>query len=306
TWEFNDLDKYADGKEIKYTVAEDKVNDYDTTYDDAHLNVTNTHKAELTDITVTKLWDDENDYDHLRPEEIEVYLYANGSLIDTVHLTKENFAGTQEVPGFNYTLDVWTYTWKDLPKYKDGKEIKYTVGEKEVEDYDTIIDGFVIENYRFVQHYYEGSLKITKIYQESHKEKKTNKIFYVRLFEDRETKKPYTTIIPILMNGKSRETIELTVALGEDGAPKTYYVAEVTEDGTIVKSNGKLTVTIDNPSPTATVEIVPETVITNDYDVTNTADSSTSIVWYVVLTSAWFCLVLLISAKKKTLRSKSN
>ena len=108
------------------------------------------------------------------------------------------------------------------------------------------------------------------------------------------------------MNGKSRETIELTVALGEDGAPKTYYVAEVTEDGTIVKSNGKLTVTIDNPSPTATVEIVPETVITNDYDVTNTADSSTSIVWYVVLTSAWFCLVLLISAKKKTLRSKSN
>ncbi|MCF0112055.1 MAG: Cna B-type domain-containing protein, partial [Erysipelotrichaceae bacterium] len=50
------------------------------------LTIGNEHKP--ISITVTKIWDDENDVEHIRPEEIEVYLYANGELADTVHLTK--------------------------------------------------------------------------------------------------------------------------------------------------------------------------------------------------------------------------
>ncbi|MCF0110999.1 MAG: Cna B-type domain-containing protein [Erysipelotrichaceae bacterium] len=302
-WSFENLPTHENGQEIKYTFDEVKVEYYETTYNGTEI--INTHEPELRDITVTKLWDDENDIEHIRPEEIEVYLYADGSLIDTVHLTKDNFTGTKEVPGFTYTLDVWTYTWKDLPKYKDGKEIKYTVGEKELEDYDTEINGFVIENYRFVQHYYEGSLKITKIYMESHKEKKTNKIFYVQLFEDEAMKQPYTSIVPIVMNGKSRETIELTVALGDMGTPKTYYVAEVTSDGKIVKSNGKLTVTIDNPSPEVTMEIVPEVTVTNDYDPNvDTADVTSSAQWIFVMLAACIGLISLMELRKKSFANK--
>ncbi|MCF0111035.1 MAG: Cna B-type domain-containing protein, partial [Erysipelotrichaceae bacterium] len=205
-----------------------------------------------------------------------------------------------EVPGFTYTLDMWTYTWNNLPKYKDGKEIEYTVGEKELKDYDTRVDGLTIENYRFVQHYYEGEIKITKIYKESHKEKKTNKVFFVQVFEDEAMTVPYTEIMPIPMVGEARQTITVPVALGDLGVDKTYYVAEVTEDGAFVKSNGKMTVTIDNPSPTATIEIVPETVITNDYDTTNTADTTTNTGWMVTMCVSLAGLFVLMFARKKT------
>ena len=34
----------------------------------------------------------------------------------------------------------WTYTWKTLDKYENGKEIKYTVKEDKVKGYETTID----------------------------------------------------------------------------------------------------------------------------------------------------------------------
>ena len=40
----------------------------------------------------------------------------------------------------------WTYTFKDLIKYKDGKEIIYTIKEEGIENYTTTYDGFNIIN----------------------------------------------------------------------------------------------------------------------------------------------------------------
>ena len=162
------------------------------------------------------------------------------------------------------------------------------------------MDGLTIENYRYVQHYYEGEIKITKIYKESTKEKKTKEIFYAQVFEDEAMTVPFTDVLPIPMKGKARQTITVTVALGDLGTDKTYYVAEVTEDGTIVRTNGKLTVTIDNPSPTSTIEIVPETVITNDYENTNTADTTTNTMWIVLMIGAAAAFIVLVFLKKKT------
>ncbi|MCF0110623.1 MAG: Cna B-type domain-containing protein, partial [Erysipelotrichaceae bacterium] len=277
------------------------VNDYDTTYDDAHLNVTNTHEVELTDLTVTKLWDDENNIEKIRPESITIYLYANGKLIDTVHLTKDNFVGTEAIEGFTYTLDKWTYTWKDLPKYENGKEIVYTCSEEILEDYDTTYsdDTMTITNYRFVQHYYEGQLKVTKIYKENHKATKTKKVFFVQLFEDAEMTIPYGEITPIAMKGTSSQTIEMTVALADLGEPKTYYVAEVDEEGNIVTSHGKLTVTIDNPAAEVKIDFVPEVTITNDYEVVDTADSSSAVTYIAMFGGCIALLFILLESKKR-------
>ncbi|MBR5800681.1 MAG: Cna B-type domain-containing protein [Lachnospiraceae bacterium] len=133
-WSFTELPKYRDGGvEIVYTITEDEVADYDSEVDG--YNVTNTHEPETTEVTVLKKWKDENDKDGLRPDSIKVQLLADGEEIgEPVVLNKAN---------------KWTYTWTDLPKYKDGVEITYTVKEiSKVKGYTTTYseDTFTITN----------------------------------------------------------------------------------------------------------------------------------------------------------------
>jgi len=97
------------------------------------VNFTNDYTA-LVDITVSKVWDDNDSAD--RPTSVDVTLYADGEDVETVTLSEEND---------------WTYTFEDLPKYADGVEIEYSVDEEAIDGYTTSIsgnvtDGFVITN----------------------------------------------------------------------------------------------------------------------------------------------------------------
>ena len=98
-----------------------------------------------TSVTVTKKWNDSNDIYKTRPENIKVYLMADG----------------QEVIGSEQTLnavDNATYTWDNLDKCKYDansktyKDIEYTVGERAVSGYTSSINttegsnNFVITN----------------------------------------------------------------------------------------------------------------------------------------------------------------
>ena len=134
-WSFTDLPKYADGKEITYTISEDTVDGYTPTYTD--FNITNTYTPEQTSVTVNKAWADNNDQDGIRPESVTVKLLANG----------EDTAKTLVLSDGNN----WTGTFTGLDKYQNGKAIDYTVEETEVSGYDTVITGdaatgFVITN----------------------------------------------------------------------------------------------------------------------------------------------------------------
>ncbi|OZV77337.1 Cna B-type domain-containing protein, partial [Streptococcus agalactiae] len=123
SYSFTELPKYANGSEIVYTVTEDAVADYTTTYDG--YNITNSYTPGKTSITVTKVWDDNNDQDGIRPNAIQVQLYANGKVSgDVITLSAANN---------------WTYTWTGLAEKANKKAITYTVEEV------TAIDGYTSE-----------------------------------------------------------------------------------------------------------------------------------------------------------------
>mgnify|MGYP004461592511 FL=1 len=137
---FENLDKYDGGKEIKYTVDEDKVNHYTTTVDG--YTITNKYKKstppptpdpdpETVNITVTKTWQDK-DYESKRPSSITIRLLADGTEVAHKYVTSE---------------DNWKCTFKGQPKYNSkGKKISYTISEDKVEDYTTYVDGYNVIN----------------------------------------------------------------------------------------------------------------------------------------------------------------
>ena len=131
TYTFKDLPKYANGQEITYTVAEEEVTDYTTTYDGS--NITNSYTPGKTSATVTKTWNDADNQDGKRPESITVRLLANGEEKDSQTVTADENGN-------------WTYSFEKLPKYEAGKEIVYTVTEDAVADYTTEITGYDITN----------------------------------------------------------------------------------------------------------------------------------------------------------------
>ncbi|MCY7103171.1 Spy0128 family protein [Streptococcus oralis] len=134
---FTALDVNKAGKAIAYTVIETtKVEGYisEVTGDaTSGFTITNSYTPETIDITVTKNWNDADNQDGKRPDKITVNLLADGTKIDS----KEVQAATD---------GTWSVEFTKLAKYKNGKEIKYTVTEEAVAGYKSSIDNFTITN----------------------------------------------------------------------------------------------------------------------------------------------------------------
>ena len=179
TYSFTDLPKYEAGTEIKYTVGEEAVADYETKVEG--YNITNTHKPETLDITGTKTWNDSNNQDGKRPKSITVNLLANGIITDTKTVTAD---------------DNWTYRFTDLPKYANGQEITYTVSELTVPGYTTTID----DNYNITNSYTPGetSASVTKIWDDA---------------DNQDGIRPESITVALLANGTpTNKTVTLTAA----------------------------------------------------------------------------------------------
>ncbi|WP_195454745.1 Cna B-type domain-containing protein [Turicibacter sanguinis] len=136
TW--SNLPKYDNkGNEYIYSVKEETVPDgYEVTYSDDTFTITNT-LINVTEKTVTKIWDDFNNQNTTRPESIQVQLKQDG----------ENYGNPVTLASDENGN--WLYKWTNLPKYDlSGKEYEYTVEEIEVPGYtaDYSEDTFTITN----------------------------------------------------------------------------------------------------------------------------------------------------------------
>ncbi len=124
---WHDLPAFDSGKAIEYEVREDAVPvGYSLTSvmnDDNVWTFTDTHTPETVTVSVSKVWDDADDQDGIRPAELRLTLYANDVSKDATTLS---------------AASGWTASWHDLPAFAAGKAIKYDVRE------DTIPTGYSI------------------------------------------------------------------------------------------------------------------------------------------------------------------
>ena len=233
TW--NDLPKYENGKEITYSVEEIVPEGYTASYNtetEGKTIITNTHTSEETTYSVEKVWSDNENQDGKRPEDIKIQLKANGNNKgDLVALNTENS---------------WKYTWNNLQKYENGKEITYTVEEQVPEgytvSYDTTTTGkTIITNIHTIE---ETTYSVEKVWNDN---------------DNQDGKRPTSIQVQLKANGNNKgEAITLNEGNNwkntwndlpkyENGKEITYTVEEVVPEGYTAlydtETSGKTTIT---------------------------------------------------------------
>lgn len=144
TWTatFEKLAKYKAGKEIKYTVTEEAVAEYEATITD--FTITNKYAPKEIDYKVTKVWNDANNQDGKRPESVTVQLYKKVGDADPVAVEGKKLTLTAKD---KTDANTWVASFTNLPQYEAGKEIAYSIKEVDVPaGYESSVTGQVVTN----------------------------------------------------------------------------------------------------------------------------------------------------------------
>ena len=237
------IDKNKAGTEIEYTVEEKEITNYETTGSPAQNNgtITNKHVPETTDITVTKVWDDADDQDGIRPtaDEFKALLVLKAGSEDVTAKYADNLTVTADPSDPNKFIVKWT----GVDKYKGGEEIAYTVEEAAIEGYEAT--GNSAENNGTITNKHEPekiNISVIKVWNDSN---------------DKDGIRPESVEVRLIGDGVETE---MTLTLNEasswsgtwEGVPKynggkeiTYTVEETPIDGLITNVDGEGTYAVD-------------------------------------------------------------
>ncbi len=264
-WDFSDLPKYEDGKEIVYTITEDPVEGYTSTVNG--YDVTNTYDAETVDVSGDKTWNDSDNQDGKRPESITIRLYANG--VEVAHKVVT-------------AADNWHWDFSDLPKYEDGKEIVYTITEDAIDGYTSTVSGSDVTNTYTPD---KTTVSVTKSWQDKN---------------DQAGKRPDSITVKLFANGvDTGKTLTLskdnnwTASFGDldvykDGQRITYTIEEVTVDGytTTISGDAVTGFVITNSITTDTTPPKEDPPSTSNPGTPSTGDTSHLNLWLALMAIA--------------------
>ncbi len=131
TFSFDNLiEKQKNGLTIDYSITQTRVSNYDApaiTHVGNDYTITNSRTTLKKNITVTKVWDDDNNRYGLRPESVTVKLLADGYPVKD-----EN---NNDVIAVLNAGNNWTYTFSNYPRNSAGEAISYTVSEEAIPHY---------------------------------------------------------------------------------------------------------------------------------------------------------------------------
>ena len=141
-YSWSNLPVYEAGERITYTVKEvgeenGKIagkngEKYTVEYDSRGMNITNSYTPKTTSVSGTKTWVDYDNKYNSRPESITVRLFADG----TTEVTSKTVTAN----------DNWSWNFEDLPVYKNGQKITYTISEDTVSGYKSKVTGYNVTN----------------------------------------------------------------------------------------------------------------------------------------------------------------
>ena len=128
-YKFTDLERYSNGKEIKYTVREKRIKNYKTkiTGNAKKGYIIRNTNIQKRNISVKKIWKGDP------AESVMIRLYTDGKESDRAIITK-NMG--------------WSYSFKSRAMYaSDGRKIVYTVSEDPLAGYTSKIEGSADKGY---------------------------------------------------------------------------------------------------------------------------------------------------------------
>ena len=123
-------------------------------FDDTEEKITSsikiTNKLELINLTVSKVWDDKEDFYGKRPSDVTINVFENGEIVNSIVLNKDNG---------------WKFELKNLPKYDNGKLINYSIDEVNITYYHYKIEengdySFTVTNTLNKVHVFKWSWKL--------------------------------------------------------------------------------------------------------------------------------------------------
>ena len=241
TWtvEFTKLAKYKAGKEIKYTVTEEAVAEYESTITD--FTITNKYAPKAIDYKVTKVWNDANNQDGKRPESVTVQLYKKVGNADPVAVEGKKLTLTAKD---KTDANTWVASFTNLPQYEAGKEITYSIKEVDVPaGYEASVTGQVVTNTHNPD---TVILSGTKVWKDNN---------------NQDGKRTTSVKVQILNGDKVVQEIEVSEATGwkfESKALPKY------ENGKLIKYTVK-EVVVKGYTSTITTEKEGKYTITNEY-----------------------------------------
>ncbi|MDI9469236.1 MAG: Cna B-type domain-containing protein [Bacillota bacterium] len=228
TGTFSNLPKNAAGKPIDYTVDETSIPDGYTkeitgTAADG-FTIINSHTPALTSVNVTKAWNDADNKAGVRPTDVTVQLYADSKAVEGKTLTLN--AGNS-----------WKGTFSELPKYKAGKLISYSVDETEVPaGYAKAITGTAAEGYT-ITNSRAPAMTVEKTTDKDHYTKVGEEITYTIKVKNTGTMTLENVVVTdSLVDLTNTEKVTFTESKTTDGKLEvgetwTYtYVHKVTQD----------------------------------------------------------------------------
>ena len=199
----------------------------------AQIAFEDVYKRQVTRVSGEKTWNDNDDQDGVRPKSITVRLRANGKEAAVKKVTAS---------------DGWEWTFENLPKYENGKKIRYTVTEDAVPGYTAKVKGYDITNTHTPG---KTGLTVLKVWNDrDNMEGNRPKSVSVTLYADGEKASVKDAVATLSEeNGWTYTWTGLTEK--KDGVPIGYTVMEEDLEGYIVEYFGDMTtgIVITNSFP---------------------------------------------------------
>ena len=203
---FEGLPQYEDGEELAYTVVETPVPEgysAEVTSSADGLVVTNTHVPGKVSKTVTKVWDDSENQDGIRPDSVEIVLTGSNNTTYSVTLNGTADAEPSGTAAAGYESAPWVATFVNLPEKASGSTITYTPSETTT----TVITG-TDKAGEYAYSWDDGKTTVTNKHTPETTEATVKKVWDDG--EDQDGKRPAKLVVTLKNGNTTVETVTLT------------------------------------------------------------------------------------------------